>query len=329
MTTDLPYQENRYMGIYLNHSLTLREPVNLVRLCIGKNEGRTYTSFFSRGDFRPDIVEGVERLLGSSTGYKFPSEWQNRILTSDQKRLKLGKKIEGYIEFGALDFKRLAQIFQTGWTKPEERVMDAEGNQIYTKEQLEKEFRGALVDQLINSSRYGPYSEMTLPPSEEELERMNGEVGQAFDKYNQVPKDSLVVTSDFIFPFVFGRKVHDGFRLKDTKYLGYSRKGPRLPTSERTVHFTGIGEFRGDLVFGADFRFPFDFIGDSFVVERSRERKFVEESIASMGRFDSIEANGISNLPEDILPEGARGRSSWNFKLEDFKKIVYERLGIN
>jgi len=275
MVRDLPefYKLEGYVGGMLKDSLRRTDPIWCARVEVYFNDHYgTGCSFFSRDDFRPDIVDVCQELTdelnqSEDTGVRFPSDWGKTILSMKGLGLKFeNDKIS--LKVGAYDVKRVAEIAKDGQVK--EKKYDENGCQILSKEDFLIEFRGAYADRILNWNMFGDAHDMTQPPNENKLAKMIKEAEQVFNQYINIPIDSLIVTKDFIFPYVFGRKKHEDLRWLSDRYCSYSdTHGPRIPTADDSVHLTGVdmeSYTRQSPVLRANLGFPMDFIRSSFII---------------------------------------------------------------
>lgn len=321
------------------------DPVYCVRMGIEANdrEGNDRSAshrFFSRGDFRQDSVKALNRLMRrfaheyKEYGVSFvpPADWESSVLNGQKMHFDF---VGVNVKFGldAYSVTRLAEIAEHSWV--ENPTLDEEGRQVLDKEDFLVESRGSYVDRVISRSLepFTDVPEIPQPPDDDGLQKMVAEAGDVFDRYLAIPKGSLMVTKDFIFPYVIGRKSFDGLRWSGrcSRHCGYDNDGPRIPTSDVCVHFTGIeSEFAPRSferpVFNANFGFPFDYVRDSFTVPKEDEIGYIGGVIGSMGLFNSV---WVPGLPGCVSQDAMRLLNSAGCAAkEGLVMIANEILGI-
>jgi hypothetical protein len=304
----------------------------LVFLEVGRKGGYHSTNFFSRGDFRPDVVDIVDDIIERNNKYAprfdkyfLPRNWKKAVLDMKGKKLKIANGDVGALQINALDFKRIAEIARDGYVK--DPNIDENGNQILTREDFLIEFRGSLADQLLNSGRFG-----LLPPSDGRLTKILKDAGEVFDLYMSIPVGTMMVTKDFYFPYRFARKVSEVFKWPDGKGAGISKKGSMTSTSDPCASITGVDKncaphIYKNPVLRASFTFPMCFIRDTYTIRRDEEARYIKDSINSLKEFNTIWVQGTPrDLPQGITPIE---RGNWYPTKEELILIMNKTLGIN
>ena len=339
MTQDLPsfYRNVGYIGHVMEDAIARRDDIYNVRVDLDTNGCGTSTSFFSRGNFREDAVHEAERLLA-----KYSAEGAENRLQKNWKRYVLGTRKmtftfgdgETSLAIGAQDFKRIAEIAKDSYvTNP---TLDEDKNQVLTRDEFLREFRGAYADSLINGARFcfGGAAEIPQPPDDANLAKILETAGQLHDKYVALPVGSLLITKDFIFPYVIGRKKHRELRWKSEKYCRYHESyGARMPTADTSVYLTGVETdcaphmFKNP-VFRADFGFSMNVVSTTFVVPKQDEKEYVAKTVDLMSRFNTIWVmNAPPKLPADVTPLAMNG-TDWFPTKEEFVRIANDHLEI-
>lgn len=305
----LNYRNQGYVGEMLKSFLEKEDPVHWVRIALTYPGRFTETDWYSEGNFRPDALEIARAFVKDDQEYNdkkgfLPSGWEQQILNAEGPTIEIKGTRGLALKVGTLDMKRVAEIARGGYVSNPRR--DEDRRQMLTREDLMVEFRGSIADQLINSNKYGDVTKMWQAPNEEELTKMINGAGQVYDHYISIPEGSLMVTKDFIFPYVIGRKKFPDLRWKGyRRFCGQSWKGARIPTSDVCVHLTGVEKdcaphIMPNPVFRANFGFSMDVIGETFAVPKNEERDYVATVVESMGSFASI---WVQNPTDDILNE--------------------------
>jgi len=336
--TKLECRNEGYIGGMLERFLRNEKPVHWIRIALSYHNYSTQTDVFSEGDFRPDVLQVARGFVTMDHKYqgvkgKLPSNWEQRVLDFVEPTILI-KGTNGWrLEVGTLDMKRVAEIAKGGYVSNPKR--DDKGRQILSRDDFLVEFRGSIADQLLNSNKDGDPTKMLQAPTEIELEEMVEGAGMVYNHYMSIPVGSLMVTKDFIFPYVIGRKQFPDLRWKDhRRYCGQSHKGARIPTADICVHLTGVDNncaphMMKNPVFRADFSFPMEIIGDTFTVPKDQERDYVERAVESLGNFGSI---WVQNPPYEIIGEHgmipSRGHS-WHPNKDELIKVYKLYLGID
>lgn len=333
MVRDLPesYKFGGYVGGMLEDSLKRTAPIWCAKIDVYfKDHYGTGYSFFSSGDFRPDLVDACQELIHDlnkyeNTGIRFPSDWMNAISSMKGLGVKF-KNNDISLKVGAYDIKKVAELAKDGHVK---NAKYAKGCQILSKEDFLIEFRGAYADRILNWNHFQDAHELVQPPSKDKLARMIKEAGQVFDQYVNIPVGSLIVTKDFIFPYVLGRKKYQDLRWFSDKHCSYNdESGPRIPTADNAVHLTGKdndSHTRESPVLRVNLDFPMDFIRNSFVVDQKDEKSYLMDTIESQGQFNSIWVQGASGLPKDVT---SMQGSNWHPSKDELVRVIKEILKI-
>jgi hypothetical protein len=330
--TILNYETDGNVAHVLSYSLRSKEPVTWVRMTVGNSNGHSEHAFFSEGDYRKDIVKECRDMTKySDDGGKLPKDWEGRVLESKSSTIKVNGTKGLMLKVGSMNVKRIAEIARNGQcTNP---IYDEERRQIVSREDLLLELRGAIADQLLNSNKYGDPLEIWNPPEESELVNILEKAGEVYDYYMSVPKGSLIVTKDFIFPYTIGRKKFPNLRWNSSRYLGQSWKGPRIPLAGNCVSFTGVDKAPyskriEDITFRGSFGFPMDFIRDTFAVPKNEEKDYIENAVESLGNFGSI---WIQSPPYGIIEKNGMthaNNSNWHPTKEELIRASKIHLGI-
>ena len=333
----LDYRNEGYVRGMLESFLRKEDPIHWVRIALTYPGSSTQTDWYSEGDFRPDVLEIARDFVRDDQQYNddkgsLPSGWEQQILNSEGPTIEIKGTGGLALKVGTLDMKRVAEIAKGGYVSNPRK--DDDGRQILTRNDIMVEFRGSIADQLMNSNKYGDVTEMWQAPSEDELAEMIEGAGRVHDHYMSIPEGSLMVTKDFIFPYIIGRKQFPDLRWKGHgRYCGQSRKGARIPTADICVHLTGVDNdcaphMMKNPVFRADFSFPMEFISETFAVPKGEERDYVVNAVESMGEFGSI---WVQNPNYDVIKEHGMTPNSgydWHPTKDELIKACELHVGI-
>jgi hypothetical protein len=307
MTRDLPiyYRNEGYVGAMLEDCLK-RKPENVycVRIDLRHGTGTHQVQFFARGDFRPDIVEAVQALLHEDGHQKkFRMDWQRKVMGTGVIHYDFQGR-GAALGIGVYSVTRVAEIAENSYVKNPR--WDEDGRMILDRKDFLVEFRGSIADQALNMAKscFSSAARIPQPPDDASLQKMLDEAGESFDRYQAVPVDSLMVTKDYIFPYVVARKEHDELRWTHdcAKHTGYSEDGPRIATADPCVHLTGIDKacaphmFKNP-VFRANFGFSFDYVNSTTLLDKADEKGYVRRIVDSMGDFKTI---WVQSPPRDV-----------------------------
>lgn len=301
--TKLDYNIDGFVGGMLKKFLKERGLFNFSRVRLAHLERYSETRVISQGDFREDILE-ISRSLIERSRYKnrFKKDWDGKVRNMEGNSLVIKGRGDVSLRIGSLDLKRIAELAEGSWAP--NPVYDNGGRQILSMEDFLLEFRGCMVDQILNQNKYGDPPKMVQAPTNLELGERVRNANQVYDHYMSIPIGSLMVTKDFIFPYIIGRKQFDDLRWGSGfgKYCGNSEKGARIPVAGASVHLTGVEidcalhKFKNP-VFRANFGFPMNVIGNTFVVPKEDERDYIENAVRSMDAFASI---WVQNPPSEV-----------------------------
>jgi hypothetical protein len=330
MTGNLPdfYKVGGYIGRALEDALQREETIYFVRVEIDSDGLYRTGHFFHSGDFRDHTIDAVRELFADTDDrneHTYPDSWETAF--KDDDCLTHEVTVGDYtFRIGAYSFTRVAEIAKDSEIK--ERRFDDNGNQLFSRAEFLVEFRGAYADSVINHNMFREGHSTMQPASSERLVQILDEAGRLHDRYVSIPKGSLLVTKDWVFPYVLGRKEHDGeLRWRSSKYCSYFEgSGPRFPTINKEVWICGVEEKPTlGLVLSGQFSNAMGFYNATVVVPKDEERDYVRQAIASMGDFDSI---GFQNVPVALFGEEATRPVYWNPEQRELVRVINESLEI-
>jgi hypothetical protein len=341
MVRDLPdfYKNEGYVGRMLEDCRSRKDDIWGVRIDLNSKNTWTGISFFSRGDFRNDAVEAAKQLIDQTNKYaeigpiKLPEIWEKYVLGT--KKISFNFEVENdHLGIGAYSLNRIAEMAKDSCV--ENPRQDEEGRLILDRKEFLTEFRGRLVDTLLNGvkSCFSSACNIPQPPNDEDLARQLQEAGEVYDQYFSIPQGSLMVTEDFIFPYAISRKEFADYRCPFSAKGGYSYKfGPRVETADRNFQFTGVDTdcarhlFKNPVFRGtAGFNMPF--LRSTYVVNKEDEKNLVKGVVDSLGKFNSTWIQDPPKKFPDGMDSGIRNGDWEPTKVELIRGINYH-LSIN
>ncbi len=154
------------------------------------------------------------------------------MLLSDKKCFLNTSGIRIYL--GAYNFKKLAQIAEGSWLSFQR--IDENGNEILSREEFLRSFRGGYVDYLFNNNRSCRPTRMIQPPDEKGIEHILEEAGELYDRYLDIPYGSTLFTRDAGLRGFLGKKKYQNFRWTRKSKCIYSKKeGPTFTTADPCI----------------------------------------------------------------------------------------------